>query len=119
MAAELWPVEGEILVVDPDPHHALTLANRLTSLGVECWCAENASRAEAQLGTRPGIRLAVVGHGKDAAAVISALRSRRPELLIVGTAVGDCSGDFHRLGVDEYVRKPVDPWSLAAILVGR
>ncbi len=119
MAAELWPVEGEILVVDPDPHHALTLANQLTSLGVECWCADDAIQAQAQLGARPGIRLAVVGYGDDAEAVITALRRRRPELLIVGTAAGDGAEDFHRLGVDEYVRKPVDPWSLAAILVGR
>jgi CheY-like chemotaxis protein len=115
------PVKRNVLVVEDDPAHREYLIELLTGWGYEPIPVGSAEEAEYAVRHKE-LEAAVVDvflPGRSGSALMTKLRSRFPEAILIGiSALGD-SGTARRmkgLGADLFLSKPIAPESLADAL---
>ena len=121
---DLRPTRGQVLVVEDDPTHRELLVELLTGWGYEPVAVGSAEEAEHAM-RRRALQAAVVDvflPGKSGASLLTRLRARFPESILIGiSALGGPSTArrFKGLGADLFLTKPVLPEQLAKALQGK
>jgi CheY-like chemotaxis protein len=103
------PLEGRVLVVDPNLFFHQVTAGVLENAGVASHAVDGAENALRMLGSDPEIRVAVVDHDLregDSGALVREVQTRFPQVCLVGQSSGEHLGAFEALGVHRFLRKP-------------
>lgn len=119
----LQTVKSAVLIVEDDPAARELLIELVTLWGYDPVPVGSAEEAEFAVRSRP-LRAAIVDvflPGRSGATLLSRLRERFPDAMLIGTsALGDsvmarkCKG----MGADLFLSKPIEPEKLAEALKG-
>jgi DNA-binding response OmpR family regulator len=109
-----WPFEGRVLLVDSDAGNAVAETSIAGSPG---WATRSKDEAVRLLRNDESIRVVLVDYELGVTAtLVWAVRTLRPDVLVVGTSVDDRWEEFHDLGVDRFLMKPFEPRAFVAAL---
>ena len=104
-----WPFEGRVLVADADAVMRRLLVSTFETSGAGCYAVGTSAEAVRLLENDTGIKYVIHDFelaDATAATSIQAIKTVRPDLVIVGTSNLYRRGDFAALGVDHFLQKP-------------